>query len=87
MILDMDTMTVEEVEAFVAEVAEKDGEEEVYELEEDMAKEVTEGAEAHMKTELIYQMSPVTLKIQIGTNSQTIQGRQSPRTRCLQSYW
>ena len=38
-------------------------------VEEETAEEVMEGAAAHMKTELVYQMSPITLKIQSGLHS------------------
>ena len=54
---------MEEVYVLVAEVAAKETEEEVDEVEEDTDKEVVEEAAAHMKTELTSQISPVTLKI------------------------
>ena len=57
----------------MSEVVEEDVEEEVDELEEDMSKEVVEGAAAHMKMELTSQISPVTLNINSGPQSQTIQ--------------
>ena len=49
--------------------------------------EVVEGALDHIKMELIYHMPPVTLKIQSGTHSQTIQGKGSLRNRYAQSSW
>ena len=57
------------------------------ELEDGMSKELLEGAAVHMKMELIYQMSPVTLKIHIGPHSQTIQVKGSLRTRYAQNPW
>ena len=57
------------------EVVAEDVEEEVDEVEEDMYKEVVEGAAAHMKIELTYQMSLVTLKIHSGPHSEKIQGK------------
>ena len=63
------------------EVVAEDMDEEVDEVEEDMSKEVVEGASAHMKMEFTSQISPVTLNILSGTYSQTIQGKVSPRTR------
>ena len=78
---------MEEVDVSMAEVAAEDVEEEVDEVEEDTAKEIAEGAEAHMKTELISQISRLTLKIQSGPHSQMIQGKVSPRTQYAQSYW
>ena len=57
------------------------------EIEEEAAEEVVEEAEAHMKMELKYQMSLVTLKIKSGTHSQTIQGKGSLRTSCTESSW
>ena len=59
----------------MAEVAAEDMEEEVAEVEDDTAEEVVEEAAAHMKMELKSYMSPVTLKIQSGPHSQTIQGK------------
>ena len=59
----------------MAEVVADDVEEEVDGLEDDTSEEVVEGAAAQMKTEFTSQMSPVTLKIQSGPNSQTIQGK------------
>ena len=73
MMLDMETMATEEVDVSMSEVVEEDVEEEVDELEEDMSKEVVEGAAAHMKMELTSQISPVTLNINSGPQSQTIQ--------------
>ena len=62
-------------------------EEEVEEVEEDTPKEVAEEAGAHMKMELTYKMSPVTLKIQSGPHSQSIQGKVSLITQYAQSFW
>ena len=59
----------------------------MYKIEEYTAKEVVENSAAHMKTELIYQMSPITLKIQSGPHSQTIQGRGSLKTQCAKISW
>ena len=75
---------MEEVDISMEKVAEEEKEEEV---EEDTAKEVVGEAAAHMKTEMIYHMSPITLKIQSGSHSQMIQGRGSLRTRCAKSSW
>ena len=58
-------------------VVAEDMEEEVDEVEEDTNKEVMEEAAAHMKMELISQMSLVSLKIQSGPHSQTMQGKGS----------
>ena len=87
MLLDIDTMSVEEVDIFVTEVDAYDKEEEVDKVEEATSEEVAEGEPAHTKTELIYQMSPVTLKIQSGPHPQMIQGRTSLRTQSEQSSW
>ena len=57
------------------------------EVEEDTSKEVVEGEVENMKIELTYQMSPVTLKIQSGPHSKTIQGKGSLRTRYAQISW
>ena len=65
----------------------EDLEEEVYEVEEETSNEVVEGALAHMKMELTSQMSPVTLKIQSGPHSQTVQGKVSLRTRYTHGSW
>ena len=81
MLMVVDTMAAEEVGVSMAEAVEEDAEEEVYKVEEETSKEVLEGATAHMKMELTYQMSPITLKIQSGPHSQTIQGKVSLRTR------
>ena len=56
-------------------------------VEESTSEKVTDGELAHMKMELIYQMSLVTLKIQSGPHPQMIQGRTSLRTWCAQSFW
>ena len=56
-------------------------EEYVEEVEEYMSKEVVAGAEAHIKMELTYQMSPVNLRIQSGPHSQMIQGKGSLGTQ------
>ena len=47
----------------------------VEEIEEYTSKEVVEESAAHIKMELTSHMSPVILKIQSGTHSQTIQGK------------
>ena len=65
----------------------EDVEEEVDKVEEEISKEVVEGAASNMKMKLIYHMSPITLKIQSGPHSQTIQGKGSLRTRYAQSSW
>ena len=57
------------------------------EVEEDKSKEVVEGAAEHKKMELTSHMSPVTLKIQSGPHSQTVQVKGSLRTWYAQSYW
>ena len=44
-------------------------------IEEDMLKEVVEGEAAHMKMELTYQMSPVTLNIRWAALSNSIRKR------------
>ena len=63
MLLAVETVAVEEVDVSMAEVAAEDTEEEVDKVEEDTAEEVVEEAAEHIKMELTYQMSPVTLKI------------------------
>ena len=75
MILAVETVETEEVDISMAEVVTEDVEEEVGEVEEYTSEDVTEGAESHMKMELISHMSPVTLNIQSGPHSQTIQGK------------
>ena len=72
MLLDVETVSEEEVDVSMSEVAEEDVEEDMDTVEEGTAKEVVEEAEAHMKMELTYQMPPVTLKIKSGPHSQTI---------------
>ena len=62
----METVAAEEVDVSMAEIVSEDVDEEVDEVEEDMYKEVMEGAAAHMKIKLTSQMSPVTLKIHSG---------------------
>ena len=52
-----------------------------------MYKEAMEEELAHMKMGLTSQMSPVTLKIQSGPHSQTIQGKGSLRTWYAQRSW
>ena len=74
-LLAVETVAAEEVDVSMAEIAAEDVEEEAGELKEDTDEEVVEEAAAHMKMELTSQMSPVTLKIQIGSHSQTIQGK------------
>ena len=75
----------EEVEVSMVEVVAEDVEEEMDKLEEDTDEEVVDEAVAHMKMELTSHMSPVTLRIQSGQHSQTIQGKGSLRTRYAQS--
>ena len=87
MLLAVETVELEEVDISMSEVVAEDVEEEVKELEEDIFEEVVDWAAAHMKMELIYLMSPITLNIQSGPQSQTIQGKESLRTRYAQSYW
>ena len=86
MLLSVETVAAEEVDVSMEEVVAEDVEEEGDEVYVDTSKEVVEGAASHMKTELTYQMPPVTLKIQIGPHSQTIQGKVSVRTQYAQSY-
>ena len=81
MLLAVETVAAEEVDVSMSEVVSEDVEEEVDEGEEDTSKEVVEGTAAHMKMEFTYQMLPITLKIQRGPHSQTIQGIGSLRTR------
>ena len=87
MLLDVKTVVAEEVDVLMAEVLAEDAEEEVDKVEEYTTDEVVEEAAEHKKMELIYQMSPVTLKIQSGPHSQTIHEKISPRTRYAQSSW
>ena len=63
----------------------EDGDEELYEVEEDTSKEVVERSKAHIKIELSSQMSTVTLNIYSGPHSQKIQVKGSLRTRYAQS--
>ena len=56
-------------------------------VEDETSREVVEGAAAHMKTELTYHRSSVTLKIQSGPYSQTIQVKGSLRTQYTKRYW
>ena len=65
----------------MSEVAAEDVEEEMDKVEEEMVEEVVEKKAAHMKIELISQMSPVTFSIWVGSHSQMIQGRGSLSTR------
>ena len=81
----VETVETEEVEVSMAEVVAEDVEEDVEEVQEDTSKDVVEEAVAHMKMELTYQMSPVTLKIQSRPHSQNIQVKGSLRTRYAQS--
>ena len=85
MLLAVETVASEEGDVSMSEVVAEDMEEDVGKLEEDTSKEVMEGKKKHMKIELTYQMSPVTLNIQSGTHSQTIQGKGSLKTRYAQS--
>ena len=86
-LLALETVAAEEVEVSMEEVVAEDVEEEVYKVEEETSKEVLEGATAHMKMELTYQMSPITLKIQSGPHSKTIEVKGSMRTRYAQTSW
>ena len=85
MILDVEIMASEEVDISVEDVAAEDVEEEVYKVEKDASEEVMEEAVAHTKMVLTSQMSPITLKIKSGTQSKTIQGKISLRTRYAKS--
>ena len=78
---------MEKLDVLVSKVATEDNKEEVDEVNEYTAKEIAEEASENIKTELISQMSPVSLKIQSGRHSQMIEGRGSLRTICAQSYW
>ena len=81
MLLSVETMGAEEVDVSISEVLVEDVGEEVGEVQEETSEEVVDGAAAHMKMELTYQISPVPLKIQSGPHSQTIQGEKgSPST-------
>ena len=66
---------MEEVDVSMAEVAAEDVQEDMDEVDEYTAKQFVEEATAHIKMELTFQMSPVTLKIQSGPHSQRIQGK------------
>ena len=81
MLLDVDTMAAEEMEVSMEVVVTEDMDEDVDESEEETPEEVMEGLALHMKMEFTSQMSPVTLKIQSGPHSQTIQGKGSLTTR------
>ena len=72
MLLVVDTVAASDVEVSMAEVMIEDMEEELYWVEEDTSEEVAEGTSAHMKIELTYHISLVTLKIQSGPHYQTI---------------
>ena len=61
-------------------------EEEVNKIEEDTSEELAEGSAAHIKMELTPHMSPVTLNIQIGPHSKTIQGKGYLRAWYVQSF-
>ena len=87
MLLDVETVAAEYVDVSMAEVVAEEVEEEVDEVEEETSEEVVEGSAAHIKMELTSQMSPITLKIQSGPHSQTIQIKGSLRTRYAQSSW
>ena len=75
MLLAVETVASEEVEVSMSEVVEEDVVEEAEGAEEDTSKKVVEGAAVHMKMDLIHHISPVTLRIQSGPQSQTIQGK------------
>ena len=68
-------------------ITEEDMEEDVEKVEEDTDEEVVEEAAAHMKMELTSHISPVILKIQSGTHSQTKQGKVSLRTQYTHISW
>ena len=85
--LAMATTVEKEVDVSTAEYAEEDMGEEADEAEEDTDEEVVEEVAAHMKIELVSQMSPITLKIQSGPHYQTIQGKGSLKTWYAQSSW
>ena len=68
----------------MAEIMAEDVEEDLDKVEEDTAEKLVEEAAAHMKMELKSNMSPITLKIQSGTQTQTIKGKESLRTRYAQ---
>ena len=87
MLLDVETVETEDVEFLMEYVVAEDVEEEVDEVEEETNKAVMEEAAAHMKMELISQMSPVSLKIQSGPHYQTMQGKGSLMTQDAQSSW
>ena len=87
MLLAVETVAAKEANVSMAEVMVEDVEEYVDKVEEDTSNEVAEGAAAHMKMELTYQMSPVTLRITSGIHSQTLQEKGSPRKRYAQSSW
>ena len=87
MLVDVETVDTEEVDISMTEVVAEDAEEEVDEVDEETSKEVVEGAAEHMKMELTYQMSHVTLKIQSRPHYQTIQEKGQLRTRYAQSPW
>ena len=81
MMLAVEPVAAEEVDVSMSEVVTKGVEEEVDELEEDTSKEVVKVATVHIKMELTFHMSLVTLKIQSKPHSQTIQGKRSLRTQ------
>ena len=83
----VEIVVAEEVDVSMAEVMAEEVEEEVYEVKLDTGEEVVEEAAAHMKMELIYHISPITLKIQSGPYSQTIQGKGSLRNWYAKIYW
>ena len=87
MMLVVETVAAEEVDVSMEEVVTEDVEEDVDKVEDDTSEDIVEGAAAHMQMVLISHMSPVTLKIQSGPHSQTIQKKRSLRTRYTQSSW
>ena len=68
MLMAVETVVAEEVDVLMVE----EGDEELYEVEEDTPKEVVERSKEHIKIELSSQMSPVTLNIYSGPHSQKI---------------
>ena len=87
MLLALEAVAAGEVDISMAEAVAEDVEEYLEEVEEDTSKDFMEGEAAHIKIELTYQMSPVTLKIQSGAHSQTIHGKISLRNRYAKISW
>ena len=83
MLLGVETVSAEEVDVSMAYFLADNLKEEVDEVEEDMAEDIMEEAAAHMKMELISQLSFITLKIQGGPHYLTKQGKVSLRNRYI----